>query len=314
MDILLINPKNIISRPYPITPPPLGLASIGCVLEKAGFSVKILDLEIKPADFDLYAYIKGLSPRVVGISGTSLTRFKSFETANIAKRVSNEIFTVYGGCHATFTANDTLLHIKDIDYIVHGEGEETLLELADCLIIKKGPVEWIRGISFRRNGNVIQNAPRERIADLDSVPYSRHLLEMGEYNEELEFLDLPSATIMTSRGCPFDCNFCSAGAMFGRACAMRSAKNVVDEIGYCIDKFKIRGVKFFDDTLTLKSGHILSITEELKRRGITLPWECEVRADTVDRGLLKSMKEAGCYYVDFGIESASEKVLKAISM
>ncbi len=312
MDVLLINPKNIISSGHDIMPP-LGLSSLGCVLEKNSFSVKILDLEIRPGDFDIGAYISSLSPKIVGVSGTSFTRFESFRIANIAKEVSNEIFTIYGGCHATFTAEDTLSHVKDIDYIVHGEGEETLLELVSCLIAKKVDTTNIKGISSRRDGKVIENPPRERIADLDSIPYSRHLLEMEEYDQKLDFLNVPAVTIMTSRGCLYNCFFCSARAMFGNVYVRRSAKNVVDEIQYCVDEFGAQGIKFFDSTLTLNRKHVLSIAEELKMRGINLPWECEIRVDTVDRLLLESMREAGCYYVDFGVESASEKVLKAIN-
>lgn len=190
-------------------------------------------------DFDLYAYISKLSPGIIGISGTSLTRFESFKIANIAKRVSREIVTVYGGVHATFTAEDILSHIEDIDYIIHGEGEETFFELAGALTGKQKDLESVKGISFRRDGRVVRTAPRERITDLDSVPYSRHLLEMEKYDVRLDFLDLPSATVMTSRGCPYNCNFCSASAMFGRKCTMRSAKNVVDEIRYCVDEHKV---------------------------------------------------------------------------
>jgi len=312
MDVLLINPRDVFYRAHAVMPP-LGLSYIGCALEGKGLSVEILDLEIRPGDFDLHAYINDLSPKIVGISGTSLTRFESFRIANIAKRVSREIFTVYGGVHATFTAEDTLAHIADIDCIIHGEGEETFLELAGALRRKNKDLEDIKGISFRQDGRVVQTAPRERIADLDGIPYSRHLLEMEKYDVRLDFLNVPSATVITSRGCPYNCNFCSASAMFGRKCTMRSAKNVVDEIRYCVDEFKAEGIKFFDSTLTFNRKHILSIAEELKARGLRLPWECEIRVDTVDKPLLERMKSAGCYYVDIGIESASEKVLKAMN-
>ena len=311
MDVLLINPNSREPLDFP-TMPPLGLASIGSLLENNGFSVKVLDLELKVDDFDPRVYISNLSPKVVGISGTSYSRFKSFSIASIVKEVSSEIFTVYGGPHATFTGEDTLFHINDIDYIVHGEGEITFLELVNFLIYKKGTISNIKGISFRCDGKIVQNAPRERITDLDSIPYSRHLLEIEKYRTELDFLEIPAVSIITSRGCPYNCYFCSASAMFGNKHTMRSAKNIVDEIHYCINKFNIKGIKFYDDCLTLNRQHILSLTHELKERNVNLPWECEIRVDTVDKLLLQSMKESGCYYVDLGIESASENVLKTI--
>jgi magnesium-protoporphyrin IX monomethyl ester (oxidative) cyclase len=311
MDVLLINPVNIKSRPFGITPP-LGLAFIGCELEKKRFSVKILDMEIMPLDFDLFAYIKNLAPKIVGISGTSHSRFESFKIANITKQVSSEIFTVYGGCHATFTAEDTLLHIKDIDYIVHGEGEITFPELVNFLISRQGNIENIKGISFRKDGNVVRNAPRERITDLDSLSYSRHLLEMEKYDIKMSFSDLPATTIMTARGCPYNCSFCSASTMFGKTYTRRSAKKIVEEIRYYIKRYKIKGVRFFDSTLTLNSEHIVSLVNELKAENLNFSWSCEIRVNTVDRPLLEAMREAGCYYVDFGVESLSENVLQKI--
>lgn len=311
MDVLLINPINIQSRNFGVTPP-LNLALIGCELEKHGFSVKILDLEIKPEDFDLYSYIESLSPRIVGISGTSHSRFESFRIAKIAKEVSREIFTIYGGCHATFTSEDTLSHIEYIDYIVRGEGEVTLIELVNFLIMRKGRVEDIAGVSFRRGGLIVQNVPRQRITDLDSLSYSRHLLENEKYDIKLDGLDVPAATIMTARGCPYNCSFCSAGAMFGKTYTMRSPKKVIEEIMYCMEKFNVRGVRFFDSTLTLNKEHLLSLASELKTIKPRLPWHCEIRIDTIDKPLLEAMREAGCYSVDFGIESASENVLRKI--
>lgn len=311
MDVLLINPKNIKSHFHELMPP-LGLASIGCALEKRGFSVKILDLEIRPDDFDLRAFISNLSPKVLGISGTSHSRFESFRIAKTAKQVSSRIITVYGGCHATFTAEDTLSHIKEIDYVVHGEGEITFTELVDFLISRRGNIKNIKGISFRDSEKIVRTAPRERIVDLDSVSYSRHLLEMDKYDTKLDFLNISATSVITSRGCPYNCYFCSASAMYDNICTMRSAKNVVDEIQHCIDKFNIKGIKFFDSVLTLNRRHILSIIKELWERNINLPWECEITADTVDFSLLESMKKSGCYYVDFAVESASEKMLETI--
>lgn len=313
MDVLLINPKNKYRElhVFPLMPP-LGLSSIGCVLEENGFSVKILDLEIETDNFDVATYISSISPKVVGISGTSYSRFESFRIARLAKEVSKDIITVYGGCHATFTTEDTLSHTLDIDYVVLREGEVTFLELVEFFIRGKGNRNNIKGISFRGGSNIIKTAPRERIVDLDRLSFSRHLLQMSRYDTRLRFLDVPSVSIITSRGCPYSCYFCSASAMFKNIYSMRSAKNVVDEIQYCIDTFKIKGVKFFDSTFTLKQEHVLSIIKELKKRNINIPWECEIRADTVERSLLAQMREAGCYYVNFGVESPSERVLQQI--
>jgi anaerobic magnesium-protoporphyrin IX monomethyl ester cyclase len=311
MDILLINPKYPKARQNNIMPP-LGLASIGCALEKNGFTVSVLDLELEPEDFDLFTHLAGCPPKIVGISGTSHSRFESFRIARIAKNVSREIATVYGGCHATFTAEDTLSNVEAIDYIVHGEGEATFLELARSILSGREPLCNIRGISYRENGRVKRTAARERIGNLDEIPYSRHLLRMERYDLRLDFLDLPAMLMMTSRGCPYRCYFCSASAMFGSVYTKRSAGSVAEEIEYGRDTFGIRGIKFFDSTLTLERAHIEALIREFTERRIDIPWECEIRADTVDKELLTAMKEAGCYYVDMGMESASEKLLKTM--
>lgn len=311
MDIILIHPLNIKSHSFGITPP-LGLSSIGCELEKSGFSVRILDLEIVPEDFDLYACLQTLSPKIVGISGTSHSRFESFRIAGIAKKVSPEIITVYGGCHASFTARDTLWHIKDIDYIVRGEGEVAMVDLARYLLLGKGKPEEIKGISFRKDKQVVENPASERITDLDNLCYSRHLLEMERYPVTLEMAGLPAATIMTARGCPYNCSFCSASMLFGKKYVKRSVKTIIDEIRYCSERFNIKAVRFFDSTLTLDRGYLLALTEALKRIRPLLPWHGEIRVDTVDEYLLSKMKESGCYSLDFGVESASEKVLVGI--
>ena len=308
MDVVLINPINIKSHPFGISPP-LGLCLIGCELEKRGFSVKILDLEVLPLDFDLYACLRDLVPKVVGISGTTHSRFESFRIANIAKKVSAEIVTVYGGCHATFASVDTLTHIQDIDYIVRGEGEVTFIELVHCLVSGKGKAEDIKGINFRKDGGIIENPPRERIEDLDSLCYSRHLIEMDKYPIILDWLNIPAVIIMTARGCPFNCSFCSASAMFGKKYTRRSTKKIVEEIRYGMEKFNIKGIRFFDSTFTLNREHVLSLTEELKKISPLLPWHCEIRVDTADEFLLASMKESGCYSVDFGVESGSERII-----
>ncbi|MGA1842880.1 MAG: B12-binding domain-containing radical SAM protein [bacterium] len=311
MDVLLINPRNpFVEEHQPM--PPLGLSSIGCFLQKNEVSTEILDLEVRQKNFNLFDYIKKIMPKVVGISGTTISRFESFKIAKIVKKVSSSIITVYGGCHASFTAEDTLQNISDIDYIVHGEGELTFLELVSSLIKKQNNFEKIQGISFRGSDGIIKTGTHERISDLDIIPYSRHLLEMDKYKTKLDFLNLDAAAMMTSRGCVYNCYFCSAKAIFGNIYTRRSAKNVVEEIEYCMKEFNIKGIKFFDSTFTINKQHVLSITREMKNRNIILPWECEIRADTVDKALLENMKSAGCYYVDIGLESASLKVLETI--
>jgi hypothetical protein len=129
----------------------------------------------------------------------------------------------------------------------------------------------------------------------------------------MDFLGIKGEQIITTRGCPINCTFCSASALWGKRYTMRSPGNVVAEIRQVVEKYGAQGIKFFDSTLTLNRSHILALCEALVKEGLNhLPWECEIRVDTVDKELLRTMRDAGCYYIDMGMESASERVLKSI--
>ena len=311
-DIVLVYPANIEGHAAHYIQPPLGLAAIGAYAERHGFSVKIIDLEIQPAGFDLERALAAERPRIVGVGGTTHTRFPAFKIAETAKRPADPPWTVYGGPHATFTAEDTLGHISAIDFIVRDEGEATFLELARALIRGDGDVSQIAGLSRREGGRIIHNPPRPRMKNLDEIPHGRHLLEMERYTLVMDFLKVPAVSIVTSRGCPYKCTYCSASAMFGAAYTMRSAGHVADEIEYCIERLGIRAIKIHDNALTISKTHVLRLVEELRRRKIDLPWECEIKANTVDADLLRTMKAGGCYYVDIGAESGSEELLRTV--
>lgn len=310
IDIVCINPKEYSGAGFFGGMPPLGLAWIATTLEKHDYSVRIIDLEIE--NVEIKSLITDLQPKVVCISGSSHTRFESFKIAKEIKEVDTSIITLYGGPHATFTAQDTLSHIKEIDVIVCGEGEYTVLNVINKIIKDDGNLSEVAGISYKGKGGIIyHNPPGPRIEDLDLIGFpARHLLKMDSYHLNLEFINIPATSIMTSRGCPINCSYCSASAMWGKRYTYRSAVSVADEIEEILSKYNVKGIKFFDSTLTLNRNHIKSLCEEFQKRGFNFPWECEIRVNTVDKELLAMMKRSGCYYVDFGVESASPRVLK----
>jgi anaerobic magnesium-protoporphyrin IX monomethyl ester cyclase len=309
MDILFINPFEAFLRDFAITPP-LGLMGLAAYCRKQGFSVAILDLNLEPETFDVGAFLRAQAPSIVGIGGTTHSRHESFRLAALVKSVRPQTPVVYGGCHATFTAEDTLAGVPGIDIVVRGEGELTMAELAATLLGRGGAaLPQVKGISFRGEGSVVHTPARERLRDLDSIPHGRDLLDLSRYGTILDYsLRLPAVAIMTSRGCPFNCFFCSASAMFGSVYTMRSPGHVADEIEYCLQRYGVKAVRFFDSTLTLQRAHILSLLDELGRRNLEFQWSCEIRVDTVDKALLTRMRQAGCYMVDFGVESASERI------
>ncbi|MEO0095460.1 MAG: radical SAM protein [candidate division WOR-3 bacterium] len=304
IDILLINPAE--KGGFFEKMPPLGLASLASFLEAYDISVKIVDFEVekKPLEHWLSLY----QPKFLGISGTTHTRFESFELARLAKSFNKDIITIYGGVHATFTASETLRNIPEIDFIVRGEGEEILLELIKTFSSDQ-KFEKIRGLSFRKDHLPVDNPHASRV-HLDSLPPpAYHLLDMKKYETKMEYIHKKGISILTSRGCLYHCSFCSASRMFNSLLTVRSANGVVDEIEKLLKEYKFQAIKFFDSALTLDREHIENLCDEIINRNLNFPWECEVRVGTVDQPLLEKMQKAGCYYVDIGVESGSQKVL-----
>lgn len=300
---------------YPQEMEPIGLAYLAAFLEAHGYSGRIVDLNVE--DVDVRTVIEKENPLATGISGTTPSRFESFRIAREVKEANPLVKTVYGGPHASFTTQDILAHIPEVDVVVIGEGEQTLLELVQAFKEGNSDLSDVLGIAYRRkDGQIYQTPPRPRIVDLDELPFpARHLVQMDKYRLRMEFLDenIRGAQIITSRGCPYSCSFCSASVLWSRSYRKRSAENVISEIKLLVDRYNAQGLKFFDSTFTIDRSHVLAICAGLQREGLSsIPWECEIRADTVDRELLRSMKEAGCYYIDVGLESASSRILKGI--
>ncbi len=291
--------------------PPLGMLWIASVLRKAGFGIEFLDQQVD--DRDVVDLARVGKPRLLLIGGTTHGRFACFRIVKEIKRVSPETVIVFGGPHATFTAEDTLTHVPEVDIIVHGEGEEQSVELADWAINGGAPTRElakIRGISFREQGGITRTSPRPLIEDLDGLGLpARDLVPMERYEMMMDFLDLKGMSIMTARGCPIMCSFCSAAAMFGVTYRTRSPKLVVDEIELLMSRYGAQGIKIFDSTFTLSKRHVEQFCTEIRRRSLKFPWECEVRVGSVDKQLLALMQESGCYYVDVGVESGSQRVL-----
>lgn len=311
-NILAVYPEVVESIIFDLMPPP-GMLWVAAVLREAGYPVRFVDEQVE--DEDVGALAEELEPALTLIGGTSHSRFEAFARAARIKEAYPPTAVVYGGPHAAFTAEDTLTHIDDIDIVVHGEGEYTSLDLGRWK--ENGgytkQLAKIPGIAYRSNGRVVSTGWRPFDRDLDALPEpARDLVPMERYGMELEYLGLPATSIVTARGCPVACSFCSASKMYGRSYATRSPAKVADEVEGLVGDYGIEGLKIFDSTFTLNKKHVLGFCDELERRGLTMPWECEVRVGTVDKPLLERMKEAGCYYIDLGVESGDQSVLAAM--
>lgn len=307
MDILLVYPADGIRLFQSMIP--FGLLSIGTVMKEAGYSVKIVDLNHYRGSFhkDMLRW----QPRIVGIGGTTPTRMKSFRIARAVKKTLPGAIVVYGGVNATFTAREVLGHVPEIDYVLMGEGELSFRSL--CLKIfsgTPGEVHAIPGLAYRRPEGILLN-PSERIDDLSILPIPDRSLLAGDYRLDLDFIKGKAAPVITSRGCPAVCNFCSASRMFPGGIRYRPMDQVAAEIKMLLQRENISGLKIFDSTFTASREYVMGFCERVK--DFHLKWECEIRADTVDKELLLTMKDAGCYYVNIGMETSDAMRLRKIA-
>jgi len=281
--------------------PPLGLAYMAAVLEQNGFEVKIFDCPACELDHEkLKAELTAYQPTMVGIGSMTPTIKSALKSARVTKEACPNATVLMGGPHATFSGEEILASEKAVDIIVRGEGEETIVELA-----KQLPIGDVKGIAFRKDNQIIQTANRSYIQDLDALPLPAYkLLPMEKYNITGRNL----LSIISSRGCPYQCPFCVASQMFGAPFRARSPKKVLDEMEWLRDEYGAEGVAFQDDTLTFNKARALEICDGIIERKMKLPWGCGTRADAVTKDLVTKMSKAHCDEVMFGVESGCQRM------
>ena len=294
--------------------PPLGLMYIAAVLEKAGHQVQIFDADPE-YEASMMQEIKSFNPELIGLSFLTVAYQRAFNLRQALKKELPDVTCCSGGVHTTVKPTDTLKEF-DLDFIVVGEGEDTIVEVCEKLDRKEG-VAGVKGVMYRENDEIIDNGGRDMIKDLDTIPFpARHLIDMAPYLKPpgiiRGYAEKNQTTIVTSRGCPFKCIYCGSHNIFGRKTRRRSVKNVVDEIEHLHKNFDIKGVYFCDDTFTLSSKWVKEYCRDLKSRNLNVKWGCQSRVDQTDRELMKLMKESGLVQLDFGVESGSEKILKVL--
>ena len=304
MRVLLINPFYPISE----TPsPPLGLAYLASALSEAGIEVKVLDLVVFPySRAVLQSVLEQFQPRIAGLTAVSMTFNFAMDVIRDIKHLCPDILTVMGGPHVSFCAQETLLQFPDLDIVVLGEGEQTVVELARA-IDNSHRWEGVKGIAYRCGADIYCTPARELIADLDTLPVpARSLLPLGRYRA----LGMP-VSLTTSRGCPFKCIFCIGRKMVGSRVRYRSPGKVVDEMEY-LSGLHFHQINIADDLFTANKSHCLGVCDEIIKRRLKLTWTSFARVDTVSEEILTRMQAAGCSAVSFGVESGNPQILKTI--
>jgi anaerobic magnesium-protoporphyrin IX monomethyl ester cyclase len=339
MRFCLINPPRIQPKLWgkPSILQPIEIAYVAAVLEKE-HEVKIIDSanegwnnleEIDGTKYrqglkneEIKARIKQWAPDIVGINIPFCGWWKpAYEVASIVKNIDKNIIIVLSGLHPSARAAECLSY-PNINYVIIGEPEHTVQELARELEQRgKKDFKRIKGIGYVKNKEIIITPPRPPIQDLDSLPFpARHLLPMQTYFEAVKEIPLrgeirkPWATVVTSRGCPFNCVFCSIHTVMGRKWRGRSPENVVDELEQLVDTYHIEQLDFSDENMTLDRKRMEGICDLIVKRGLDIKWFTPngVRADTLYEKLLTKMKKSGCEKIRVAPESGVQRVVNQV--
>ena len=295
---------------------PLGLLSLAAVLERAGHEPWVWDVVAPPTATEL-DQMAAFEPDLVGISFlTPDTLLARATVAACRRRLRHDALFVAGGVHVTALPEASLAGL-DVDFLVAGEGEATLLEVCDRLSSGCRDLSGIQGVVHRVDGSVRREPSRPPIEDLDSLPMpARHRYAFAKTLTPPGMIRgyflRRCATVMATRGCAHSCIYCASARLCDRRMRHRSVDGVIDEILWLKRQYGIDGVYFPDDTLTFNRRWLAELCEAMLVRGLRLPWGCLSRVDTLSSDLMGLMRRAGCVQVEFGVESGSPKVLTAL--
>lgn len=302
--IFLVNPPTS-SGFYASVMPPLGLLYIDSYLRSNGLSVDFIDLGIEKNWADTFEKtIRRIKPGVIGISSNISNLTTTKELAKMAKEYNKDIIVAVGG--PLPSSSPELYLNENIDFAVKGEGEITFYNF----IKNKSPVE---GMFIKNNGKITFTGEKESVANLDDLPFpSLDKIAIKKYFVNFS-QKMPVSSIITSRGCPFNCIFCNK-SVFGSHWRARSARNVVDEIKWQVNILGVKEICIMDDNFTLDKQRVYQICDLILSEGLKFKWQCQngLRADTLDKELLLKMKKSGCWKIGIAPEVGDETILAKI--
>lgn len=318
MSVVLVNPpftKYEGIKGHGGKAPPLNLGYLAAVLRNEGFKVRILDAEALELSYeDVVKRVKRLNPLIVGFTMPTPTLCHVLNIVSKMKSELPDVPVVVGGPHPSALPRETA-NLPGIDYVVFGEGELTMLELTEALLMGSRDLRDIHGLAYRHGGEVKVNEKRKLIENLDEIPFpARDLMPHDLYSPppSKRISTRKSTSMLTSRGCPFSCIYCMSRVIWGKRCRVRSPTNVVDEIEEVVNKFKVGELNFHDDTFTLYKKRVMEICNLIVERGLDVVWNCMSRVDTVSLDMLKLMYKAGCRRISFGVESGAQEILNTL--
>ena len=308
MRVLLVEPPKI---PWEmmgdVVAPPLGLAQLAGCLEQAGIPVEILDANAQELGWrDLEPAIARYEPDLIGMTVFTPYVPEVARAVEAARRAAPRAVIALGGPHVTFTAKETLETMPGVDVVARGEGDEIIVALARAVETGRG-WEGIAGISFRQNGDIVEN-PAAPPLDISQLPLPAfHLMPMDRYH--FWSLGGPFATVIASRGCPFQCTFCSEWGFWGGGWRPHDPEMVVEQLDILVNRYGRKNIWFGDDCFNVSREHVAAICEGILRRGIDVNWYYQGRADLLvkHQDLLPLTRRAGNRMVQIGIEASNDE-------
>ena len=303
-------------RPYP----PLGILYISAYLEDQGIQNEVYDTTFSSKKA-FRTYLLTYKPKLIGIYVNLMTKLNVLETIRFVKEHLTETIIILGGPEVRYSAENFLRY--GADYIVIGEGEETMTELVNALMLVPAdvvsnfsapsghqPHHSIPGIAYLEADKFVQNGERQKIKDLDdlSIP-NRKKINLHQYLDAWKkFHGKNALSVSTMRGCPYTCKWCSR-AVYGLSYRRRNPEKVVEELIQIKKEYNPDSLWFVDDVFTISHKWLTAFRDELTRQNILIPYECITRADRLNEEVILMLKETGCFRVWIGAESGSQKVI-----
>lgn len=296
-----------IMRPYP----PLGILYLSAFLKEQSINTKVFDSTFSTKS-KLKEYLVAEKPDVVAVYTNLMTKLNVLDIVSFAKELSPETKIILGGPDVTYNTRDYLEN--GADYIVIGEGENTIVELVEHIRDKKEDLSEVNGIAFLdKDGNEVKTKGRQKVREIDELPFpDRDAIDMSEYTKVWKDFHGESAlNVSTQRGCPYTCKWCST-AVYGQSYRRSSPEKVVAELKEIQEKYNPDTIWFVDDVFTVSHKWLKGLVDELESQQVKVKFECISRADRMNSEVIALLKRAGCFRVWIGAESGSQKIIDAM--
>ena len=295
----------------------LGLAYLAAVLVKNGFEVEVLDALAEGLDLKgLEIYLNRKHYDVICITTNTPDWKTVIKNLEIVRKIYPKSYIIVGGPHINAMTkinrvSELFEQSGNFDIAVYGEGEVTLLEIVQNIEKNRAVYDLPGTICRLPDGTIKQNASRDLIKNIDTIPFpALDLFPLSKYSRTpSSYKRIPVRSVITTRGCPYSCIFCDRGA-FGHSVRKRSIENIMEEVDQLVKKYGTKEIRFWDDVFTMDENRVLNLCLKLEKYDLT--WSCNGRVNMITERMLKAMKKAGCWEVDFGIESGNDSILKSI--